>query len=688
MATNNAGINTVLKDSGASRYIEIDDGDGQLSGDEIQGVDFIGKVNPGDRVVGLVISDGTSNMVIFPFFIRVDQDGNVAVNDIDISNLNNGPISVSMNVAHSDGSSASYTDTSIKVGDYQGDISIERISTDTGIHNDFITADTSLTISGSLDNELPLGSKVQVKVNDNGWVDAAVDGLGWSFEDGKVHADGDVNYQVRVIDQAGNVHATETQIVTVDTIKPGADPSENYRIEANLGAEPHLHVDQLDAVSFTAKINVGDNIDSIRIEAGGKTHTVKRDDISVDAEGNVSIASQDLSALAGASINVTMSVTDGAGNQGEILDSIDVVGATPIVIGGEIHRNIEFRGWSLELWDGETKIETDFKLDGTSWSITLPDSYGVGTHNFQLWWYRPADDYWSIAATTNSEVIISETGYQHNYSYISSGGEFDLSEQTSVSFYTYYRGDISIDSISDDTGIGGDFITSNNNVTLNGSLDADLPEHNKVQVSADGSQWSDAVVNGRNWVFAINAPQADGEVSYQVRVVDQNGSVRANDSQRVTVDTVKPGADPSENYQIKPDLNGEAQLHVDKLGDVSFSAQLKPGDKIDSILIEGGGASVEVSREDIVVDAQGNVRVSGQDLSSVAAASITVTMNVTDLAGNRGAIIEDLSVLGPQPIVLSGQIHESLADQGRVLQLWDGNTQLDGLIVEGNEWRI
>jgi hypothetical protein len=52
------------------------------------------------------------------------------------------------------------------------------------------------------------------------WVYATVSGTQWRYNDTRTLADGDYSYQVRVVDQAGNVGATTTQTVTVDTQAP------------------------------------------------------------------------------------------------------------------------------------------------------------------------------------------------------------------------------------------------------------------------------------------------------------------------------------------------------------------------------------------------------------------------------------------------------------------------------------
>lgn len=101
-------------------------------------------------------------------------------------------------------------------------IAISAITTDTGlITNDFVTSDTTLAVSGTLGAALSAGEFAQISI-DGGttWQNLSVSGLTWSYLDGRTLTDGNYNYQVRVIDTAGNIGATASQIVTVDTTAP------------------------------------------------------------------------------------------------------------------------------------------------------------------------------------------------------------------------------------------------------------------------------------------------------------------------------------------------------------------------------------------------------------------------------------------------------------------------------------
>lgn len=106
-------------------------------------------------------------------------------------------------------------------------ISIGSISDDSGVSNsDFITNDNTLTLNGSLSKALAAGELAQISL-DGGktWVSVSVSGLTWSYLDARVLTDGTHNYQVRVVDTAGNVGSSVTQVVTVDTLAPVSIPT-------------------------------------------------------------------------------------------------------------------------------------------------------------------------------------------------------------------------------------------------------------------------------------------------------------------------------------------------------------------------------------------------------------------------------------------------------------------------------
>src|SRR5262249_33305434 len=91
---------------------------------------------------------------------------------------------------------------------------------DTGTPGDFVTSDTTLTVSGS-NGALAAGEKIQVS-SDGGttWADVSQDtATSWHLDDPTAHKS-DVTRQARISDAAANVGHTASQAVTIDATPP------------------------------------------------------------------------------------------------------------------------------------------------------------------------------------------------------------------------------------------------------------------------------------------------------------------------------------------------------------------------------------------------------------------------------------------------------------------------------------
>ena len=99
-------------------------------------------------------------------------------------------------------------------------LAITAIASDTGSSSsDFITSDTTLTVSGT-NGALAAGEKIQVS-SDGGttWTDVVQNGTSWSLVDTTAHPSSFI-YQARIVDTAGNIGTTASQAVTIDTTAP------------------------------------------------------------------------------------------------------------------------------------------------------------------------------------------------------------------------------------------------------------------------------------------------------------------------------------------------------------------------------------------------------------------------------------------------------------------------------------
>nr|WP_250187398.1 Ig-like domain-containing protein [Escherichia coli] len=318
-------------------------------------------------------------------------------------------------------------------------IAISAITTDTGlITNDFVTSDTTLAVSGTLGAALSAGEFAQISI-DGGttWQNLSVSGLTWTYLDGRTLTDGNYNYQVRVIDTAGNIGATASQIVTVDTTAPLAS----------------------------------------------KTITI------AGISDDTGLSSSDF---------VTRDTT------------LTVRG----VLGAALGAN-EFAQISTD--NGATWVNVTLAADGLNWSYVDGRTLTNGTTTWQV---RVVDLAGNVGATGSQSAQI------------------DTVNPAQV---------LTIASISTDTGSSAtDFITSDTSLTLTGSLGAGLASGEVAQISLDGgATWTTLTTNGTQWTYTDSRTLTDGSYVYQVRVLDLAGNTGSVVSKTVVVDTINPTATPT-----------------------------------------------------------------------------------------------------------------------------------------------
>ncbi len=315
-------------------------------------------------------------------------------------------------------------------------IAISAITTDTGlITNDFVTSDTTLAVSGTLGAALSAGEFAQISI-DGGttWQNLSVSGLTWTWLDGRTLTDGNYNYQVRVIDTAGNIGATASQIVTVDTTAPLAS-----KTIAIAGISDDTGLSSSDFVTRDTTLTV-------RGTLGAALAADERAQISLDG------------------------------------------GVT---------------------WTTLTVI-------GTSWSYADGRTLTDGTWNYTV---RVVDLAGNVGQTATQNVVVDTTSPEAAKS-------------------------ITITGISDDTGASSsDFITSDTSLTVRGVLGAALGANEFAQISTDnGATWVNVTVaaDGLNWSYVDGRTLTNGTTTWQVRVVDLAGNVGATGSQSAQIDTVNP----------------------------------------------------------------------------------------------------------------------------------------------------
>ncbi|EHB8441314.1 Ig-like domain-containing protein [Escherichia coli] len=424
-------------------------------------------------------------------------------------------------------------------------IAISAITTDTGlITNDFVTSDTTLAVSGTLGATLSAGEFAQISI-DGGttWQNLSVSGLTWSYLDGRTLTDGNYNYQVRVIDTAGNIGATASQIVTVDTTAPLAsktiaiasisddtglsssdfvtrDTTLTVRgtLGAALAADERAQISLDGGVTWTTLTVIGTSwsyADGRTLTDGTWNYTVR----VVDLAGNVGqTATQNVvvdttSPEAAKSITIT-GISDDTGTSSSDFITSDTTLTVRGVLGAALGAN-EFAQISTD--NGATWVNVTLAADGLNWSYVDGRTLTNGTTTWQV---RVVDLAGNVGATGSQSAQI------------------DTVNPAQV---------LTIASISTDTGSSAtDFITSDTTLTLTGSLGAGLASGEVAQISLDsGATWITLTTNGTQWTYTDSRTLTDGSYVYQVRVLDLAGNTGPVVSKTVVVDTINPTATPT-----------------------------------------------------------------------------------------------------------------------------------------------
>ncbi|EMW0833275.1 Ig-like domain-containing protein [Enterobacter roggenkampii] len=417
-------------------------------------------------------------------------------------------------------------------------ITVDSITQDTGLSgSDFITSDNQISLKGTLGAALGSGDHAQISL-DGGvtWIDVSVSGLSWTYVDGRTLADGDYNYQLRVIDDAGNISATASQVVTIDTVAPDASKTiaiDSISDDTGLGSSDFITRDtsltlhgslgatladgeyaqiSLDGgITWQNVIVTGNSwyyVDSRTLGNQTYDYYVR----VVDAAGNVGASAHQqvtvdtIAPDAAITVSVDNITVDTGFDNNDFLTS-----STSYTLHGTLGAELGAGEYVQVSMDGGTTW-VYATVSGTQWSYSDTRTLTDGSHNYQV---RVVDQAGNVGATTSQAVTVDTQAPQYG---------------------------ITIDSISDDTGqSGSDFITMDTTLTINGSLGSALASDERVQISLDGGNtWLDTTVTNQRWSYTDTRALPDGDYTYQVRIIDQAGNVGSTASQVVTVDTTPP----------------------------------------------------------------------------------------------------------------------------------------------------
>lgn len=417
-------------------------------------------------------------------------------------------------------------------------ISIDSLQNDTGLSaSDFITNDKQVVVNGSLTAQLGNNEKAQISLDGGAtWTDVSVSGLSWTYVDGRTLADGDYNYQLRVIDDAGNISATTSQVVTIDTVAPdasktiaidsisddtGLSSSDFITNDTSLTLHGSLGATLADGEYAQISIDGGVSWQNVIVTGNswyyvdGRTLGNQTYDYYVrvvDAAGNVGASAHQQVTVDTVAPDAAITVTVDNITVDTGFDNNDfLTSSTSYTLNGTLGAELGAGEYVQVSMDGGTTW-VYATVSGTRWSYNDARTLADGDYRYQV---RVVDQAGNVGATTTQDVTVDTQAPQYG---------------------------ITIDSISEDTGqSGSDFITMDTSLTINGSLGSALASDERVQISLDGGNtWIDTAVTNQRWSYTDTRDLADGDYTWQVRIIDQAGNVGSTSSQVVTVDTTPP----------------------------------------------------------------------------------------------------------------------------------------------------
>ncbi|OOF22277.1 hypothetical protein BZJ17_07020 [Salinivibrio sp. IB574] len=329
--------------------------------------------------------------------------------------------------------------------------------------------------------------------------------------------------------------------------------------------------------------------DSAEIDTSADAGTVSVDNITSDDVINAQEA--------GEPITVTGTATGGDISEGDVV--------TMTINGNEYTTTVDGSGnWTVDVAGADLAADTEFE-------VTVSSSDAAGN---------------TVESIGSSEHAVDtaapgEGGDSSNSIVFDDGGD-DLVNEDEADSVTL-SGQVEVGST-----VNSIVISDGDANTADITVDA-----NDISVDGDGN----VTVTGQDL-----SGLADGTLTVTMNVTDKAGNT-GDVTDTTILDTAAPDTGDGSN-RIAFDDGGDELVSEDEADSVTLSGQVEVGSTVNSIVISDGSTpakEITVDADDITVNAEtGAVTVTGQDLSGLADGTLTVTMNVTDKAGNTGDVTD------------------------------------------------
>ncbi|MFA5502704.1 MAG: Ig-like domain-containing protein, partial [Sulfurovaceae bacterium] len=507
-------------------------------------------------------------------------------------------------------------------------ININSITDDSGTVGDFITNDNNgLIVGATLSAGLAVGEKLLYSTDGGAsWTDITASVFGTSVSYHDLNLSTTKTVEMKVVDAADNDGAVAAQLITIDDAGPTTTININS-ITDDSGILGDFITNDNNGLSVGATL-------SSELAAGEKLMYRTNGGIWIDITSSVvGTAINYTDASLTATDVVQMKVVDVADNDGAVAAQLITIDTTPPITAVDIDSIITDSGI---IGDFETNDNNGLVIGATlSSSLALDEKLLYSNDNGATWIDITASisgmavSYYDIALVGTATVKMKVVD--------PAGNEGATDTQLITIDVLGPATTINIDSITDDSGTVGDFITSNNDgLTVDATLSATLASGEKLLYRTNGGLWIDisSFVSGTSVSYTDFALTNTANV--QMKVVDSADNDGAVASQLVTIDISTPTTTVDINSIIDDSGVVDDFITNDNNGlivDAALSAELATDEKL-MYSTDGGASWTDITSS--VVGA--NVSYFDATLTSTK----TVEMRVVDAADNHGPLSAQL----------------------------------------------
>ncbi|MFY0670117.1 MAG: Ig-like domain repeat protein, partial [Alteromonas stellipolaris] len=551
------------------------------------------------------------------------------------------------------------TDTEGNVGTTTGTVVIDTTAPTVAM-NDLTTNDTTPELTGTVNDP---NAVVVVTIDGNDYT-ATNNGDGtWTLADNAVAtlAEGSYPTSVSVTDAAGNT-VTNTGTVVVDT------------------TAPTVAINDLTTNDTTPELTgtVNDTNAVVVVTIDGNDYTATN-----NGDGTWTLADNAVATLAEGSYPTSVTATDAAGNTVTNTGTVVIDATAPTVAINDLATNDTTPELTGTVNDPNAIVVVT--IDGNDYTAT---NNGDGT-------WTLADNIVALLAEGNYTATVTASDAVGNSDSATGSIVIDTSIDENNNGQT-----VTFDSISNDSGVAGDFITSDSTLIFNGTVD--LGDNPTLTVIIDGTSYTfgtdpELTIDGSgNWSLDLTGTALPaGTYAVVATVTDEAGNSASTASQNVVVQaldaindgnavdmgepvvTVNPpettsnvdviglaeatgGVDASASFTVSPNHVGEVLVEVDQIALVAVadayivevydeSGQLVyQGVSADSQLADVGGLDIF----DVTGDETISFTLAGLDAGNYSVVVRNDENLLEDLLDNDNSNDIDLDELGTAGVVL------------------------------------